>query len=55
MLLACFTEKVTGYATVYSIKTPDDIIIDDSQILYIEGEFYGNYNKDIIDLLAELI
>lgn len=55
MLLACFTGKVTGYATVYSIKTPDDIIIDDSQILYIEGEFYGNYNKDIIEHYREIV
>ncbi len=55
MLNACFTNKLTEQAMIYSVKYPRDIVCDDSQIIYLEGEFYGAHNKDIADHYREIV
>ncbi len=55
MLVACFTNKLTESAAVYSVKYPEDVIFDDAQILYLEGEFYGTYNNEIVSHYREIV
>ncbi len=54
-LVICLTDKITSQAKVFSVTLPDDVIIEDSQVIYIEGEFYGEYNREIEERYREIV
>ena len=54
-ILACLSDNLTEYATVYSIELPENIKLDNSQVLYIEGEYYKETNREINAHYREII
>lgn len=55
MLTSCFTTKLTEQATVFSVDYPEDVICDDAQVLYLEGEYYSSVNNEISDHYREIV
>lgn len=54
-IIACLTEQLSEHSTVYSIELPGDIKLDNSQVLYIEGEYYKETNREIIAHYREIV
>ena len=40
-IVACLSGTLSDNATVYSVELPENIILDNSQVLYIEGEYFS--------------
>lgn len=54
-VVACLSDKLSENSTVVSVELPDDIIFDSSQVLYIEGEYYKETNREIAARYREII
>ena len=54
-VVACFSEKLAEKAEVFSVELPEDIKIDNSQVLYVEGEYYKETNREITSHYREII
>ena len=46
-IVACLSGTLSDNATVYSVELPENIKLDNSQVLYIEGEYYKETNREI--------
>lgn len=54
-IIACLFGKLSESSTVYSIILPDNITFDNSQVLYLEGEYYKETNREIANHYREII
>lgn len=54
-IVACFSEKLSDNSSVYSVELPENIKLDNSQVLYIEGEYYKETNHEIVAHYREII
>ena len=54
-VIACLSENLSEQADVYSIEQTDNITADYSQVLYIEGEYYKEANREITLYYREII
>ena len=54
-VVACFSEKLTEKAEVFSVELPEYVKIDSSQVLYVEGEYYKEANREITAHYREII
>jgi len=54
-IAACLFENLSGNSTVYSVELSENIKLDSSQVLYIEGEYYKETNREIIVHYREII
>lgn len=46
-VIACLSNKLSEQSNVFSVELPDDITTDNSQVLYVEGEYYKEANREI--------
>ena len=46
-VFACLSKKLSNQSDIFSVELPDDITIDNSQVLYVEGEYYKETNREI--------
>lgn len=46
-IIACLSEKYFTQAEIYSTVLPNNTLAEKSQILYIEGEYYKEANKEL--------
>lgn len=53
-IIACLSDKYFSHAEVYSTILPNDISVEKSQILYIEGEYYKEVNREISETYREI-
>ncbi len=53
-IIACLSEKYFTHAEIYSTVLPNNSLAEKSQILYIEGEYYKETNKEITDTYREI-
>lgn len=53
-IIACLSEKYFTQAEIYSTVLPNNTLAEKSQILYIEGEYYKEANKEISDAYREI-
>lgn len=53
-IIACLSEKYFTHAEIYSTVLPNNTLAEKSQILYIEGEYYKEANKEISDAYREI-
>jgi len=53
-IIACLSEKYFTHAEIYSTVLPNNALAEKSQILYIEGEYYKEANKEITDTYREI-
>ena len=53
-IVACLSEKLSDNSTVYSVELSKNIQLDNSQVLYIEGEYYKETNREIITHYREI-
>lgn len=53
--IACLSNDLSENAQVYSVELPDNIKPDSSQVLYIEGEYYKEANREITLHYREII
>ena len=53
-IIACLSEKHFTRAEIYSTVLPSNTLAEKSQILYIEGEYYKEANKEISDAYREI-
>lgn len=44
---ACFNSKTGQSSNIYSIEVDDKLVLDNSQVLYVEGEYYKETNREI--------
>lgn len=54
-IVVCLSEKLSDNSTVYSVELSENIKLDNSQVLYIEGEYYKETNREIISHYREII
>lgn len=54
-VIACMSEILSEQAEVYSIEQAENISADSSQVLYIEGEYYNETNREISIHYREII
>ena len=54
-IVACLSGTLSDNATVYSVELPENIKLDNSQVLYIEGEYYKETNREINVHYREII
>ncbi len=54
-IIACLSENLSENATVYSVELPENVKLDNSQVLYIEGEYYKETNREINSHYREII
>ena len=54
-LMASLSEKLSEQAEVYSVELTEDYTYDNSQVLYVEGEYYKEANREIISQYREII
>ena len=52
---ACFSKRFSGISDVYSIELNNGIRVNNSQVLYIEGEYYKETNREITTFYREII
>ena len=54
-IIACLSDRFSENSQVFSVELPDNITTDNSQVLYIEGEYYKETNRDIIIHYREIV
>ena len=54
-IVACLSASLSNNSTVYSVELPNNILLDSSQVLYIEGEYYKETNREIIAHYREIL
>lgn len=54
-IASCFEENNSDSGTVYSVELPDNIRLDNSQVLYVEGEYYKETNREISQHYREIV
>ena len=54
-IVACLSDRLSENAQVYSVELPDNIKLDNSQVLYVEGEYYKETNREIAIHYREII
>ncbi len=54
-VVACFTDDISENSAVYSVELPEGIVMDNSQVLYVEGEYYKEANREITTHYREII
>ena len=54
-IVACLFENLSDNSAVYSVELPENIKLDSSQVLYIEGEYYKETNREINVHYREII
>ena len=54
-IVACFSDKLSEKSEVYSVELPDNIKLDNAQVLYVEGEYYKETNREIVASYREII
>lgn len=54
-VVACFSKRFSGISNVISIELDGNIKVDNSQVLYIEGEYYKETNREIASYYREII
>ena len=54
-IFACLSESLSENSTVYSIELPSNIKLDNSQVLYIEGEYYKETNREVAAYYREIV
>lgn len=54
-IAACFKKRFSGVSDVFSIELSENIKIDSSQVIYIEGEYYKETNREITTYYREII
>lgn len=54
-IVACLSDKLADNSIVYSVELPDNIKLDSSQVLYIEGDYYKETNREITVHYREII
>ena len=53
-IIACLSEQYFTHAEIYSTVLPNSALAEKSQILYIEGEYYKEANKEISNTYREI-
>lgn len=53
-IIACLSKKYSLQAEIYSTVLPNDAVVEKSQILYIEGEYYKEVNREISEAYREI-
>ena len=54
-IVACLSDKLSDNSNVYSVELPDNVKLDSSQVLYIEGEYYKETNREIAAHYREIM
>ena len=54
-VVACLSDKLSDNSIVLSVELPENIKLDSSQVLYIEGEYYKETNREIAVHYREII
>ena len=54
-VMACFSENLSDSSDIYSVELPANVCMDDSQVLYLEGEYYKESNREISAHYREII
>jgi len=54
-IVACLSDKLSNISNVYSVELSSNIKLDNSQVLYIEGEYYKEANREITIHYREII
>ena len=54
-IVACLSDKLSEKADVYSVELSENVKSDNSQVLYIEGEYYKETNHEIASHYREII
>lgn len=54
-IAACFSKRFSEISDVLSIELDSDIKVDNSQVIYIEGEYYKETNREISTYYREII
>lgn len=54
-VIACMSDKLSEQAEVYSVEQLDNITVDSSQVIYVEGEYYKETNREISTYYREII
>lgn len=54
-IVACLSDKISEDARVYSVELPENIQLDTSQVLYVEGDYYKEANREIVIHYREII
>ena len=54
-IASCFEENISDSVSVYSVELPDNIRLDNSQVLYVEGEYYKETNREINQHYREIV
>ncbi len=55
MLTACFDESFCSEASMVSVKQNGNVVFDDAQILYVEGEYNSMCNTNIDNHFDEIV
>lgn len=54
-IVACLSDKLSERADVYSVELSEKVKLDNSQVLYIESEYYKGTNHEIASHYREII
>lgn len=54
-IVACLSDKLSERSEVYSVEVSENVKLDNSQVLYIEGEYYKETNHEIANHYREII
>lgn len=54
-IVACLSDKLSKRSEVYSVEISENVQLDTSQVLYIEGEYYKETNHEITSHYREII
>lgn len=54
-IVACLSDKLSERADVYSVELSEKVKLDNSQVLYIEGEYYKETNHEIASHYREIV
>ncbi|MCR5152891.1 MAG: hypothetical protein K6A98_07070 [Prevotella sp.] len=53
--VACLSDNLSEQSSVLSIELPENLVPDNSQVLYIEGEYYKEANREIVTQYREIV
>ena len=54
-VVACLSNRLSEQSEIFSVELPDNITTDNSQVLYVEGEYYKETNREIAKHYREII
>lgn len=54
-IVSCLSERFPNNSMVYSVELPENIKLDNSQVLYVEGEYYKETNREILVHYREIL